>query len=271
MSETVVHPLRPSRLRLGRSERSPAPKIKLRDFVDIEKAAAKLPVAVEQEVDYAHLVPSWPMFGNDKLRDCTCAAAGHAKQVFDAMVGQPCTVDLRDIERMYEAAGWDPTKVEPNGENPTDQGWTLDAAAEYLRGPGLQGEPDIDAFAGVSLTDEDEQQVARELFGGTYEGMECPQSALQEAQEGKPWVVVKDSPIAGGHCVYRPKNILASTGYYVSWGALIPATLEFEKEYIDEIKAFVPHNWEAKLPEAILELGIVDFSKLASLAATLGS
>lgn len=260
-----VHPLRDHDLKLGRSRRSESPKIKLRDFVDIEKAAASR-VPLEQSVDYATLVASWPMFLNDRLGDCTCAGAAHAVQTFAAMTGGSFTVTDTDVERMYRASGYDPSKAEPNGENPTDQGWTLEAAAGYLQGTGLQGEPDIEASAEVTLHNEEEEQVALELFGCLYEGMECPSSALAQAQEGKPWTVVPGAEIAGGHCVVRPKSVLGTTGYHVSWGCLIPATDEFDKEYFDEYMVFVPKDWEAKLPEAVLKLGVVDFSKLASLA-----
>lgn len=267
---SAIHLLRDHGMKLGRSERSEAPKIKLRDFVDVEKAVAS-PVPLEQSVDYATLVPSWPMFLNDKLGDCTCAGAAHAVQTFAAMAGDSFTVTDADVEKMYEASGYEPSKVEPDGENPTDQGWTLEAAENYLKTVGLQGEPNIETGAEVTLHDEEEEQVALELFGCLYEGMECPESALTQVQEGKPWTVVAGSQIAGGHCVIRPKSVLAKTGYHVSWGTLIPATDEFDKEYFDEYRVFVPKNWEAKLPEAVLKLGIVDFSKLESLVTQYAS
>jgi hypothetical protein len=251
-------------MKLGRSRRSEEPKLDIRDFVDVEKAKA-WPVAEKGTVDYATLVSSWPIFLNDRLGDCTCAGAAHAEQVFAAMAGLPFTVTDTDVQRMYEASGYKP------GEPETDQGWTLEAAANYLQTVGLQGKPNIVISAGVSLGDEDAQQVALELFGVLYEGMECPQSALEQAQKGEPWTVVQGSEVAGGHCIIRPKSILGKTGYHVSWGALIPATDEFDKTYIDELMVFVPTDWENKLPEPILRAGIVDFSKLASLVGRFGS
>lgn len=265
------HPLRPQRLALGRSKRSGEPKIKLRDFVDVQKATAVPPAPVEQTVDYASLVKEWPIFLNDKLGDCTVAGAAHAVQVFAAMVGEPFTVEDRDVERMYEASGYQPSKVEPDGENPTDQGWTLEGAEQYLQKVGLQGHPDIDAGAQVTLGDEEEEQVALELFGCLYEGMECPESALTQFQEGKVWTPVAGSPIAGGHCIIRPKNLLGGYAYHVTWGGLVAATAAFDKEYIDEERVFVPKRWEEKLPEAILELEVIDFSKLASLVGQFAS
>ncbi len=261
---TTVHPLRPGSLKLGRSRRSEDPKLMLRDFVDVEKAKT-WPVQEKDTVDYATLVPSWPMFLNDQLGDCTCAGAAHAEQVFAAMAGAPFTVTDADVQRMYEASGYKP------GEPETDQGWTLEDAANYLQKTGLQHKPNIIGCAGVSLEDEDAQQVAQELFGVLYEGMECPESALEQAQKGEPWTVVQGSRIAGGHCIIRPKSILGKTAYHVSWGTLIPATEEFDKTYIDELMVFIPTDWEMKLPEAILQAGIVDFAKLESLAGGFSS
>jgi hypothetical protein len=255
------HPLRPQELALGRSARSKKPSIDLADFVDVEKAKTVFPVTEQELVDLTTLVPSWPMFGNDRFGDCTCAGAAHMVQVFQALVGDAFTVTEADVLRMYEASGWSPSKPE------TDQGWSLEAAGEYLEKTGLQGTPNIVTNAGVSLTDQDAQQVALELFGGLYEGMECPQSALQQFQEGKPWTVVPGSTIAGGHCVTRPKNKIGVTGYHVTWGGIIPATEEFENEFIDELVVFVPVAWESKLPEYILQAGIVDFAKLESLVS----
>ena len=255
----TVHPNRDHGLALGRSERSPLASIDLVDFVDVEKAKAS-PIAEQETVDLTTLVKSWPMFGNDKRGDCTCAGAGHMKQCQDAQVAVPFTVTDADIDRMYEASGWDPKNSEA-----TDQGWTLQAASEYLEKIGLQGKPDITAVANVSLTNDDEQQVALELFGGLYEGMECPQSALEQFREGKPWTVVSGAQIAGGHCITRPQSVLRKSGLHVTWGGLVQATEEFEKTYVDELRLFVPVDWEAKLPEYLLKAGIVDFSKLASL------
>src|SRR6202140_4670412 len=101
-----VHPLRDHDLKLGRSRRSKSPKIKLRDFVDIEKAAASR-VPLEQSVDYATLVASWPMFLNDRLGDCTCAGAAHAVQTFAAMTGGSLSVTDTDVERVNRGWGYD--------------------------------------------------------------------------------------------------------------------------------------------------------------------
>jgi hypothetical protein len=289
-SHPIVHPLRPTVLHGGRTERS-SPKLKLRDFLDVERAASWLAdrvaagqptIHAEPVVDYSLLIREWQMLLNDSLGDCTCASVAHGCMVFAAMLGVDITITNIDIEAMYEHSGWVPGKPE------TDQGWTLEAAAGFARTIGLLGtaaapKPDIDAYAGVDVQDDEAQQIAMELFGGLSSGMECPRSALEQFQEGKPWTVVPGSEIAGGHAIWKAKSVLVPKGLqlatsdfvsasvYITWGGLVPADEAFDNEYIDEHLAFVPHDWEAKLPQAVLEAGIVDFSKLASLVGQFAS
>jgi hypothetical protein len=252
-----AHPSRAHDICLGRSELSRPASIDLVDFVDVEKAKT-FPIAEQGTVDLTTLVKSWPMFGNDSRGDCTCAGAGHMEQTFAAQVGLPFTVTDADVLRMYEASGWNPS--DPS----TDQGWSLEAASEYLEKTGLQGKPNIVAVANVSLTDDDEQQVALELFGGLYEGCIVSEQDMQDYREGKPWTP-NSSPEAGGHCITRPQSVLRKSGLHVTWGGLQQATEAWEKDKVDELRVFVPVDWKAKLPEYLVKAGIVDFSKLASL------
>lgn len=285
------HPLRAQTLRGGRSARS-KPKFFVGEFVDIEKAvhwlvkrvaAGQSAIVAKPVVDYSLLVRVWQMYLNDTLGDCTCASVAHGLMVFAAMLGIEVTITDQDIERMYEHSGWSPKNSEA-----TDQGWTLEAAGEFARTIGLFGtpaapKPDIDAWAGVATDDNAEQQVAMELFGGLSSGIECPQSALTEFQEGKPWTVVPGSPIAGGHAIWKVKSVTLPSGLlvasgsfevassYVTWGGLAPAEEAWDKEYVDEHIAFVPADWENKIPPEVAEAGIVDFSALKSLVGTYDS
>jgi hypothetical protein len=256
-----IHPNRNHEIYLGREAKSPAPAIAVSEIVDVEKAMAVLfPIKEERVVDLTTLIKAFAMFLNDQYGDCTCAGAAHAVQVFRALVGLPFTVTDADVLRMYEASGFRP------GKPATDRGWTLQAAADYLKTTGLQGTPNIVASAAVSLTNLDEQQVALELFGGLYEGCEVPQSAITQYREGKPWTPTRhESNIVGGHCITRPKNTLRKAGKHVTWGSLQEATEAWERTYIDELMVFVPVDWEHKLPDYLRKAGIVDFSKLAAL------
>ena len=250
--------------------------------MDIEKAlrllGEGLQLHVNPLVDFATLIRVWQMYLNDRLGDCTCASVAHGLMVFAAMIGVEITITAADVERMYEHSGWKPSESEA-----TDRGWTLEAAANFEKTIGLLGTPGIDAWAGVSPGDDAEQHVAMALFGGLSTGIECPRSALEQFQEGKPFTVVRGSKIAGGHAIWKVTSQVRSSGLavargsfvrsseYVTWGGVAPADEAWDKEYVDEHIAFVPKDWEAKLPEEVLKAGIVDFSKLRSLVAHYGS
>jgi hypothetical protein len=265
--EATPHPLRDHELHLGRSGKSDV-KLKFEDFVDVEaavdfvsrrKKAGKPPVTEQPLIDFSLLVQEWHMYLNDQLGDCTCADQAHGRMVWAAMVGESIAITDQMVAKMYEASGWRP------GQPQTDQGWTLQAAAGYLRTTGFLGKPDIEAYAEVSTTNDDAQQIAMELFGGLSTGIECPESALQQFREGRPWVIVPNSPIAGGHAIRKVKSQLRKSGVYVTWGGLAPADEPWEKEYVDELVCEVPANWQEKMPAELVEAGLVDFSKLESL------
>ena len=263
------HPDRPQEIALGRSKRSEPSHIDITDFVDVEKAkgliirrraSGLLAIVAKPIIDFSTLVKEWGMLGNNRLGDCTCAGAAHIVMIYNALVGLGYTVTLADVERMYEASGWNPANSEA-----TDQGWTLEAAQEYLRTVGLLGKPDIVAGANVSLTNEDERQVAMELFGGLYKGAEIQEANMSQFQEGKPWDYVQGSPVVGGRCFVEALSELGKGSGEVTWGTLQKATLAFEAKAVDEARVFVPVAWQSRLPESVVEEGIVDFAKLDSL------
>jgi hypothetical protein len=253
--------------------------------VDIERgkayiAAKKLagkPVITEQAtVDFSTLIQKWICWLNEKLGDCTCESVAHGRMIFAALIGEALTITTADLERMYEASGWDPAKAEPDGENPTDQGWTLEAAAAYDQKIGVLGtaaapKPGIVASAGVSVTDDDAQQVAMELFGGLSSGCEVQEANMAQFQEGKPWEVVLGSPVVGGHAIWKVKSALRVNALFVTWGCLQDASEAWEKSQVDEYLAFVPADWQSKLPAELVAAGIVDFAKLDSLVGQYGS
>ena len=268
------HPLREQELRGGRSERS-NPKFSVRDFVDVEKALSLLAegkrLHVNPLVDFATLIRVWEMYLDDRLGDCTCASVAHGLMVFAAMIGVEVTITEADIERMYEHSGWRPSDSEA-----TDRGWTLEAAAQFEKTIGVTGKPGIAAWAGVSPTDDQEQHVAMALFGGLSTGIECPRSALEQFQEGKPFVVVPGSEIAGGHAIWKvlsqegphvARGGFVRSSAYVTWGGVAPSDAAWDKTYVDEHIAFVPTDWEKRMPEEVLKTGVVDFAKLDSLVA----
>src|SRR5215472_15504068 len=52
--------------------------------------------------DYSKAVPTWPMMGNDKYGDCTCAAAGHMIQQWTANTGSANVLPDSQILSVYQ-------------------------------------------------------------------------------------------------------------------------------------------------------------------------
>ena len=80
------------------------PRLKLADYLN----KSKLP-ATPSVIDWCSKVTSWPMFLNDQLGDCTCAAVGHQIQAWTEYANTEVTVTDNDILKLYEAFGYNPT------------------------------------------------------------------------------------------------------------------------------------------------------------------
>lgn len=76
--------------------------------------ATKLPTSCDNGAGL-----TFGMLLNNLLGDCYPAALLHALQVLTAGLYTPSNADVLAV---YEAMGYDPTKVQPDGSNPTDRG-----------------------------------------------------------------------------------------------------------------------------------------------------
>ncbi len=70
---------------------------------------AALPSA-PASVDWSDGIESWGVMRNDTLGDCTCAAVGHAIQVWTKNVGQERTLSDNAVVALYsEVSGFSPS------------------------------------------------------------------------------------------------------------------------------------------------------------------
>lgn len=178
-------------------------------------------------VDYAPLVATWPMFGNDRLGDCTAAGAGHLEELWSAEVdGQPFVATDDDVVRFYEiSTGYNPSDPD------TDQGGDMLTVLRAWRKTGIGGRQ-ILAFAEVDASKQAEVRTALWLFSGLYVGVRLPKSAMDQFQQGTPWeVVYDDGGILGGHCV--PAVAYDENGVtFVSWGRTVQAGWDWWSSYV---------------------------------------
>lgn len=211
-------------LKLGRSEvRHDARTLRLATYID----EAALP-AIPDAWDWASGVPSWPMYGNDRLGDCTIAAAGHLVQAWTTAAGAEVTPDDGLLEQAYIP-----------GTGADDTGRVEVDVLSYWRKTGIAGHK-IEAYAYLDPKDLGLLRAAIYLFGGVYVGIGLPKTAQGQAV----WDVVGDGATGdsapgswGGHAV--PYVAYDAAGLKtVTWGAVLGLTDAFHLAYCDEV--YVP-------------------------------
>lgn len=190
-------------------------------------------------------VPSWPMYLNDQLGDCTEAGKGHMIQALSAWgEGKELTVTDNQVEAWYERdGGYVP------GDPSTDNGcvmqdvlnnWNLDDKALFP----------ISEFAELK----DYYSIAKVkqalyLFGAVYVGVNLPQSAVDQFNAGLPWTYVPGSPIAGGHAIVLSEVLAAGNTdvmHLVTWGQLQPASISWWNHYVEEAWVVLSPDWVNK-------------------------
>lgn len=184
---------------------------------------------------------TWGMMLNDKLGDCTGAAAGHAEVSWAANNDQPCTITDQDVEEFYEGStGYNPD------DPTTDQGGVELDVLIYWRNKGIAGKK-IKAFVALEPKNHEHVQQTVFLFGGCYIGLALPLSA----QDQDDWEVDESGnagdPTAGswgGHAVWV-EDYDADWLYVITWGEVKRMSWRFWNRYCDESYAVLAEEAEA--------------------------
>jgi len=197
---------------------------------------AKLPAPPATFDETGH-VSDWPMYANDRLGDCTCAAAGH---MIEAWTGAARGTAVEITEKSVVSAFEKVKLVDPvTGEEGAVE---LDVL-NYWRKHGI-GRHKIGAFAKVSVWDHALVQTGAFTFGGVYIGLSLPVTA--QSQQVWDWTGSLTGPAKpgswGGHAV----DVVAydATGLtVVTWGALKKMTWAFWDRYCDEAYCIVSSDF----------------------------
>jgi hypothetical protein len=184
-------------------------------------------------------VGSWPMMMNDRLGDCTCAAAGHFIEEWTAYSGQKTILSDEQIVAAYSTiSGYDPR----TGKN--DNGAVELDVLKYWKNTGFAGHK-ILAFVGLEPENFDHIKASVFLFGGCYIGMALPLSAQTQGTWSVPPGGVSGTGAPGswgGHAVpvvgYDAHGLTV-----VTWGALKRMTWGFWQAYCDEAYALLSPDW----------------------------
>lgn len=200
--------------------------------------------APASSVDWSKKLPtSLGMMLNDRLGDCTCAAAGHAIQLVTGNASSEVTVTDAAILRAYEAvSGYNP------GTGDNDNGAVETDVLNYWRRVGVSGHR-IVASGTVNHADTTLVKQLVAYLGFLYIGVQVP-----KAWEAGPniWAVptkAADRQIVGGHAIivvgYDDHHLRI-----VSWGRVYRMTWAAFEKYCDEAHGVITPEWIEKTGDA---------------------
>jgi hypothetical protein len=217
-------PARPRSVKLGKlPPRLDERTLSLSRYVD--RGTLPTPPA---RLDLGGAVRDWPMYANDRVGDCTTAAAAHMIEAWSAAAsGRAVEVSEHSVLAAFDAV----KIVDPvTGEEGAVE---LDVL-NWWRTSGIDGH-EIGAFAAVDRGDHLLVRAAAYVFGGAYIGLELPLRAREQSLWD--WTGSERGPDApgswGGHAVdvvaYDESGLTV-----VTWGALQTMTWAFWDHYCDE-------------------------------------
>lgn len=189
--------------------------------------------AAPSKIAWGTHVPTFPMYGNDRLGDCTCATVGHQAQVWTSMNGEIWTPTEQEVLDLYWATGSEDTgRVEIDVLN-------------YWRNVGFgQRQDKIAGYMQVNTRNFAEVKQAIWLFGGLYIGIALPITAQNQSV----WKLVSNAGTDaqpgswGGHAV----NVTAYNSSYITvatWGMRMRMSWGFWNKYVDEAYAVLSPDW----------------------------
>lgn len=210
--------------------------LKLADYVNF----AKLPPP-PSALDNSRFVAAWPMFGNDRLGDCTIAAFAHMTQLWMAMSGKAKMPTEKSVENLYYAIG----RTENPGQSKPDNGLVMLDVMNWMSKHTIATEK-VAAYVKVDLRNHDHVKQAIMLFGGVDIGfgISQPDKLFQEFGAGTPWTP-ESGAVTEGHSVPLV-GWDTSTFNCVTWGRTQRGTGAWLDSMGDEGYAIIPQTWKAK-------------------------
>lgn len=221
---------------------------------------------------YDNIYPKngWGMLGNDEYGDCVWAGAAHEHMLMNLVAGHPVTFTTKGVLSDYSACtGFN--EADPS----SDQGTNVRDSLNYRRNTGIVDSKgarhkigaylalDVDRIHNGDFAEMDE---AAYLFGAVGLGVQFPQSAMDEFNDGKMWSYVAGSPIEGGH--YIPLTAKRKHLEIVSWARVVGAGQRFLEHYVDEAWAIVSPDFLTASGETVAGF---DLGQLNSDLQELGS
>ena len=235
----------PSKFKLGRQPRSFNPAVP--HLSALKQMFRPAPVRIPNNVENMQgFPPDLGVMLNDRLGDCTCAALGHAEQIWTKDAQKVMvTVPDRCIADAYEkACGW----------NGADVGFGTDAGGNeqtvltwWMKTGLLQADGSRRKILGfVEVDPRNIHDICEAIYecGLVYIGFEVPANIPETA--GSLWSGRTDlGPIEGGHAVVVPgyNDPMNPIFDVESWGMDFKMDLLFWRKYVDECYAPISPLW----------------------------
>ena len=220
-------------MKLGKlPARKDAVKFKLGEYLD----GTLLPTA-PKNFGHERLVVNWQPLGNIQYGDCVFAGAAHETMLWNREASRTAIFTDADVLSDYSAVtGFNPS--DPSSDNGCD----MQVAASYRRKTGVRDAKGqrhlVTAYLAITPKDVEELKQAIYLYSAVGIGIEFPNTAMTQFNQGKPWTVVRGASIEGGHYVpavgYNSRYL-----YVVTWGKVQQMSWAFYKKYNDESIAYI--------------------------------
>lgn len=227
--EAVGHPVVLGKLEPKEDERN----LMFASYAAMKRLLPKAPTAQRWSTAVIKNGGAVPLYRNDSLPDCTCAAVGHGAITQQANAGNFERPSEKDVLEMFDATG------------PRNQGrYMLDILNRWRSvGFGDTEREKVFAFVQVDPKDRGEVETALWLFGGLYVGLALPLSAQTQLK----WSVVPGPSGAagswGGHAVWIPDFTKQRGIDCWTWGSKMNMTWGFFRKYADEAYAVLSPDW----------------------------
>lgn len=175
---------------------------------------------------------AWQMLGNTDCGDCTLCDAAHQTMLWSLEGGKPAQFTTSGVIADYSAiSGY-------NGTEATDTGCDMQDVANYRQKTGVIDASGIrhkiQSFASLKAGNLSQLAQAAYIFGAVSVGVQLPSSAESQFDNGKPWSVVANDTIEGGHCITIVGMNSAGNYLLLTWGRLHAATPAWLSTYMDE-------------------------------------
>jgi hypothetical protein len=239
-----------------RAAKSDPRTLKFENYVNLDVLPPAPPA-----LDLSSKVATWPMFGNDRLGDCTIAAWAHMVQLWTAMSGKMCLPTEHLVEVFYYAIG----RLETPGVPYPDNGLIELDVLKYVSNHWMSTEKAY-AYTSVNPKNHDHIKQAVMMFGGAYIGFGIVNGSqtFDEFNRNVPWTPQPGNPTEGhAVCVV---GYDANTVTTVSWGRTQKGTWAWFDAMVDEAWAVLPASWAPKGADPISGFDFATLNKdLAAL------